>query len=219
MPQRKTKREIPQNARENTKLGGARPRDCIPPIPEERLTHFHVADNSDAFRDWLTRKGIAWIPNGHFTAIPIGLDIFSLGKEFEMYRIQHQGECAPRFDPHARGDDTLQPSGAYAAVYCPDRGEDSSKVEVKPTTLQTVEVLGELSLEMEKKTAWMEEITASVCGYSDVPKVYNDNETGSDAKAMISINDKLLIIRNSLRRSSDRMNTLLSTMANNVSSH
>jgi hypothetical protein len=50
-------------------------------------THYHVADNSNGFRDWLDKKKIEWMPNGHFTTIPLeGNDIFKLGLEFGLYR-------------------------------------------------------------------------------------------------------------------------------------
>jgi hypothetical protein len=53
----------------------------------QQPTHYHVADNSNGFRDWLDKKKIEWMPNGHFTTIQLeGNDIFKLGAEFGLYR-------------------------------------------------------------------------------------------------------------------------------------
>jgi hypothetical protein len=64
--------------------------DVIAAIVEmgvKQPTHYHVADNSNGFRDWLDKKKIEWMPNGHFTTIPLkGNDIFKLGLEFGLYR-------------------------------------------------------------------------------------------------------------------------------------
>jgi hypothetical protein len=63
---------------------------------EKQITHFHVADNSNAFHDWLRQKGIEFVPNGHFTSIPLeGNDIFSIGGEFALYKQKYQQKEVP----------------------------------------------------------------------------------------------------------------------------
>jgi hypothetical protein len=53
----------------------------------QQPTHYHVADNSTGFRDWLDKKKVEWMPYGHFTTIQLeGNDIFKLGLEFGLYR-------------------------------------------------------------------------------------------------------------------------------------
>jgi hypothetical protein len=50
-------------------------------------THYHIADNSTGFREWLDSKEIKWAPNGHYTTIPLEEnDIFRLGMEFGVFR-------------------------------------------------------------------------------------------------------------------------------------
>lgn len=70
------------------------------PVLDKDITHFHVADNSDAFRNWLKAKKISFTPNGHFTSILIDHDIFNLGAEFALYKqaaLNKQGSDAVEF--------------------------------------------------------------------------------------------------------------------------
>jgi hypothetical protein len=53
--------------------------------------HYYVADNSDAFRNWLDKKGIEWTPAEHYTAIHLPNDIFDIGMEFGVYKYIHKG--------------------------------------------------------------------------------------------------------------------------------
>ncbi len=55
-------------------------------MENKEITHFHIADNSDALREWLKARNIEYIPNGHFTSIKIEEDIFSLGMKFGVYK-------------------------------------------------------------------------------------------------------------------------------------
>lgn len=49
-----------------------------------------VADNSDAFHEFLDKEGIIWTPNGHFTNIqPNQYTSFELGVKWEKYRSKH----------------------------------------------------------------------------------------------------------------------------------
>ena len=53
----------------------------------KQFTHFNVADNCDAFHDWLRDNNIEFTPDGHFTSIPFeGNDIFSIGGKWELYK-------------------------------------------------------------------------------------------------------------------------------------
>lgn len=49
-------------------------------------THNAVHNNSFGFRDFLNSKNIEFIPNEHFTMIPVGVDLFRLGGEYELYK-------------------------------------------------------------------------------------------------------------------------------------
>lgn len=65
---------------------------CVPFMSQaeaDRITHFHVADNSNAFREWLDFRKIEWKANGHFTSISIDHDIFALGSSFGVYKYRH----------------------------------------------------------------------------------------------------------------------------------
>jgi hypothetical protein len=63
---------------------------------EGEITHYHVADNSIGFRQWLSDNNVDFIPNGHFTSIPLkGNDIFRLGERFALYKQQAQHKAVP----------------------------------------------------------------------------------------------------------------------------
>lgn len=51
-----------------------------------------IADNSDAFRQFLREQGIDHTPYGEYTKVPIeiGVDIFKLGEKWAHYKTAHQ---------------------------------------------------------------------------------------------------------------------------------
>jgi hypothetical protein len=88
--------------------------------PSEPITHYHVADNSDGFRDWLKQNGIDYESNGHYTSIELqGNDIFSIGYRFALYKQEAMQAKKSGVEPSSLSEDWNKLSDEFVDFWNP----------------------------------------------------------------------------------------------------